>query len=61
MCKGGDCPMKDSCYRFRAIPYEFQSYISIPPVKDGYCEYFWELGENKRRIRSLEEIEIEGH
>ena len=42
MCKGTDCPMKQNCYRHTAKADEYQSYFSIPPIKDGQCEYFWD-------------------
>ena len=43
MCKGGDCTMKQTCYRFRATPNEYrQSYFGKPPFKgvdeDGNSE-----------------------
>lgn len=27
MCPGNNCPIKDSCYRHKAIPTERQSYV----------------------------------
>jgi len=49
MCKGTDCPAKESCYRFTATPNEFrQSYFMEPPIKDGKCEMYW--GENQMNI-----------
>ena len=52
MCTGRDkitkepCPLKDSCYRFKATPSEFrQSYFTESPFiiePDGTsCKYFW--------------------
>jgi hypothetical protein len=42
MCKGGDCPKKQKCYRFRAVPSEHrQSYFAeVPFQPDGTCAYF---------------------
>ena len=49
MCLGTDCPQKETCYRFTAKPNEYwQSYFSVPPIKDGKCEYYW--GDNSERI-----------
>ena len=32
MCQGGDCPVKDQCYRFTANPDSYmQSYFLEPP------------------------------
>lgn len=44
MCNGTNCPSKDECYRFRAVPNEpWQSYFMTPPIEDGRCEYFWSI------------------
>ena len=41
-CKGNDCPMKESCYRFTAEENEvLQAYFVEPPIKDGKCEMYW--------------------
>lgn len=50
MCMGNNCPKKDNCYRFTAIPSEFmQSYFTIPPIKkDGECDYYWPLKPEKK-------------
>jgi hypothetical protein len=41
MCKGTDCPQKESCYRYTAKPSDWQSYFSVPPIKDGKCDMYW--------------------
>lgn len=49
MCNGGDCPVKDKCYRFTAKPSEFrQSYFLNTPFKDDKCDMFW--GEKAESI-----------
>jgi hypothetical protein len=49
LCVGTNCPQKETCYRFTAKPNEYwQSYFSVPPIKDGKCEYYW--GDNSERI-----------
>jgi len=50
MCEGGQCPMKDDCYRHTATPGEYrQSYFSEIPMKEisvvthkvfAECEYY---------------------
>jgi hypothetical protein len=48
MCRGLDCPHKESCYRFTAKPDRYrQSYFFAPPIKDGECEYYWGKKEIK--------------
>lgn len=46
MCKGEDCPLKDSCYRYVATPSEYRQsfFIEVPFIEepDGTsCEYYW--------------------
>lgn len=40
-CRGDECPMKESCYRFTAPSSEYQSYFVNPPIKDGKCDMYW--------------------
>lgn len=42
MCRGGDYPLKENCYRFTATPNEWrQSYFSTPPWKgEKNCDYY---------------------
>ena len=48
-CKGTNCPLKDSCYRFTATENEvLQAYFVEPPIKDGKCEMYW--GEQANEI-----------
>lgn len=54
MCSGGECPKKDECYRYRAIPNEFrQSYFSKIPcdLKNKVFDRFTEI--NGRKVKSL--------
>lgn len=44
MCNGDKCTIKETCYRFKAIPSEMQSYFINSPVNDdGTCDYFMEI------------------
>ena len=43
-CKGDNCPMKENCYRYKAIEGICQTYfIDIPLEKDNTCEYYWPI------------------
>lgn len=67
-CSGTDCPIKESCWRFKAPSDEYQSvFLEIPgkwiknaefdPESDGYfkCDMFW--GERQDDIlNQLNEI-----
>lgn len=39
MCSNKKCKLRESCYRFKAVPCEWQSYSSFKPIK-GECSYF---------------------
>lgn len=56
MCKGTNCPAKESCYRYTAKPNEYyQSYFIESTIKDGKCDMYW--GENQINIyNQLKEI-----
>ncbi len=43
MCHGTNCPLKETCYRYKAKPNErWQSYIQ-PPIENDKCDYYWEV------------------
>jgi hypothetical protein len=48
MCLGTDCPYKETCYRYTSEPRDWQSYFSVPPIKDGKCDMYW--GDNAEAI-----------
>jgi hypothetical protein len=52
MCHGGECPVKEKCYRHTAKASNYQSYFAKPPleVKDGVakCDHYW--GDNAQSI-----------
>lgn len=49
MCEGVGCVVKESCYRFTAIPNELrQSYFVDSPIEEGKCSSYW--GENSQSI-----------
>lgn len=44
MCQEEACTRKQLCYRYRAVPSDWQSYF-MPLKEDGTCEYFWSIDE----------------
>jgi len=43
MCQGNKCPLKETCYRFKATASSYQSYFSVSPIKeDNTCDYYME-------------------
>lgn len=55
MCSGEGCPLKESCYRYKAKPSEYlQSYFGDIPYdfdKEN-CEYYWNC-ESSKDVRKL--------
>lgn len=50
MCKGDGCTIKETCYRFKAIPSGMQSYFTNSPVNDdGTCDYFMEIWDKQNK------------
>ena len=51
LCKGGECPKKDKCYRFISVGDGRQSYFTKPPYEKKKCKYYW-----KKDINILEDL-----
>jgi len=48
MCNGGDCPLKETCYRYKTTPDEFwQSYFVEVPYNEEKkeCDHYWKIKE----------------
>jgi len=48
MCKGKDCPLKKTCYRYKASPNRMQQsyFVEVPfnkkeETNEFVCEYYW--------------------
>lgn len=46
MCEGGKCPLKETCYRYKAMPSEYRQafFIEEPYVetnKGVICNHYW--------------------
>jgi hypothetical protein len=55
MCPGDECPIKNQCYRYRAVQDLAQSYFRDIPynfVKNG-CKGFKVINETSAQIRQL--------
>ena len=55
MCFGDDCPLKEKCFRFRAVPGKMQYYFNNPPYKENECEYFWKIEKDQLLRKKPEE------
>jgi len=58
MCKGENCPMKETCYRYKAVPSEYwQSYFTKLPLEiiEGKveCKFYWEINTKKNESNHL--------
>ena len=45
MCQGGECPVRENCWRYIAPASRWQSYIETPPFTEEGCDYFWDVNE----------------
>lgn len=66
MCKGYGCNLRFGCYRFKAIPSDYQSYFKDPPVINkeevSLCGYFWpteEFTKLQHNARETDRKELE--
>jgi hypothetical protein len=51
MCIGGDCPLKETCYRYRAIPTDYrQSYFLNPPYEGDHCDHYGAIHERDQLV-----------
>ena len=48
-CKGQDCPLKETCYRFTSKASDWQSYFSETPydATTNSCDYHMAIWEKK--------------
>lgn len=62
MCAQHECPLWMSCYRYRAVPADYQSYIDREPaimLEDGthFCEDYYPVAyAGGLPVRSIEEL-----
>ena len=54
-CSNEDCPLKESCYRYKVKPHPFrQAYTTYEPNKDGKtCNHFIEIRNGNKRIQEI--------
>lgn len=57
MCSGKDCPLKETCYRYKAEPSDYQSYWIEPPYYAGICEHYWEMEMSSKVNQKLDKKE----
>lgn len=61
MCSNHKCPLKDMCYRYRAIPSDYQYYQSYEfvIVDDKIeCDGFWPI-EDRKDVREISRTGLE--
>lgn len=40
-CSGEDCHIRETCYRYTAIPDPDYQSMFTPPLHDGVCDMYW--------------------
>lgn len=55
MCPGKGCPLKEICFRHRAVPVGRQDWLSAPPyrVETGKCSWFWDIQKEMPTTESI--------
>lgn len=43
MCMNKECPLRESCYRFKATPNKYRQSYAIFKFEDNSCEHFWDF------------------
>lgn len=43
-----ECPLKETCYRYKANPSEWQSFFVGVPYENGECEHY--IDTSKERV-----------
>lgn len=46
-CPGGDCPRKETCFRFVAELNEWQWQMTEAPNIDDRCLFYWPITEER--------------
>jgi len=55
MCEDKECPLRNECYRYRAIPNEFrQYYFCESPRQNDDCIEFYKIPD-RARIKDIKE------
>lgn len=52
MCPGNGCPLKETCYRYKAKPSQYQSFFAELPPWDydkDECTRYWEIEKEEQR------------
>lgn len=58
MCLNSECPVREFCYRYCAIPKDFrQSYHMFHALHPWRCFNFWDLREYNFPVESLEKAD----
>jgi hypothetical protein len=47
-CTGEGCELKETCYRYTAPMGMYQSMFVEVPIKDGKCEYQWNINTKEK-------------
>lgn len=65
MCANKKCPIRDACYRYRAMPDRYQAYAMFEPkltptmdrTLDWDCDSFWECRDRGYKLRDTKEVD----
>lgn len=50
MCHWTNCPLKETCYRYKAPKWDYQCFFTEIHEKDWKCEYYWDIQADNKEI-----------
>lgn len=64
MCENFECPLRKICYRYRAVPSDYQSFsFFTPQIRQSsefgayWCDYFWDVRGIEYKSLPWEEVD----
>jgi hypothetical protein len=54
LCQYAQCPKSNECYRFRAIPNEWQSYVAFEHICKESNNHQWFFNIDGRPVKEIE-------
>jgi len=58
MCQGNECPLKETCYRYKAEPSKYrQSYLAESPFYNRHCNYYIQISAKYQKNDDCADLE----
>ena len=57
ICCNYECPLREKCYRYRAVPDEYWQSFAWYNCRTDNCDYYWELNVLADKFLPMEVID----